>query len=83
MKSFKLNVGTTIYDKYGRTFIVVEFVQKTGANGETYTLYNLYPPTTKPKIAEEQGRLLGLHYEPYLYISDEMLKTILKKENNK
>lgn len=69
-------VGDTIHDKYNRIFKVVEKVQKTGANGEPYTLYNLYPPTTKPKRAEERGRQLRLWYEPYLYITDCMLKEI-------
>lgn len=75
-----LKVGDTIHDKYNRIFVVVEKVQKTGANGEPYTLYNLYPPTTKPKRAEERGRLLGLWYEPYLYITDDTLKEITKNK---
>lgn len=69
-------VGDTIRDKYKRVFVVVEKVQKTDANGKPYTLYNLYPPTTKPKRAEERGRSLGLYYEPYLYIADCTLKEI-------
>lgn len=73
-KVFK--VGDAIRDKYNRVFIVVEKVQKTSANGEPYTLYNLYPPTTKPKRAEERGCSLGLYYEPYLYITDCTLKEI-------
>lgn len=71
-------VGDTIRDKYNRVFVVVEIVQKTGANGELYLFYNLYPPTTKPKRAEERGRSLGLWYEPYLYIADYSLQKIVE-----
>ncbi len=77
----KLRVGTVILDKYNRKLIVVESVQKAGANGEAYTLYNLYPPTQKPKKATEYGQSLGLYYEPCLYITDSTLKEITKQAN--
>lgn len=69
-------VGDTIWDKYGRTFIIVEFVQKTGADGMPYTLYNLYPPATRRIKARERGAALGLSYEPYLYLTGSVLKEI-------
>ena len=63
--------------KDGRKFVAVEKVTKTGANGEEYVLYNLYPLDQKPKKStENQSENLGLYYEPYLYITDEFLDSI-------
>lgn len=73
-----LNVGSKIIDKYNRTFLIVEAVNKTGENGKNYILYNLYPPDKKPKRRQADGSPGGLYYEPYLYVTDDVLKIIIK-----
>lgn len=67
-------------DRFGRKFVAVEKVTKSGANGEEYVLYNLYPLTQKPKRSTKNTQEnLGLYYEPYLYITDEFLDYIFSR----
>lgn len=69
-------VGERITDKYNRSFIVVEKQEKEAENGKKYKLYNLYPTTERPKKAIEPANSLGFKYEPYLYLTEDVLKNI-------
>jgi hypothetical protein len=69
----KYEIEQTFIDKYNRIYKIIEIITKKDENGNTYNLFNLYPPTVKPIKAFNS---IGFEYEPYLYMTEKTLNEI-------